>query len=202
MILKVCGLKYQRNIRSLEQLGPDWMGLIFYPRSPRYVSHTLKFDSENIKRIGVFVNASEEFVMDKINQYQLSGLQFHGDESVEYCANFIDSGQMIIKAFGVDEAFDFSRVEEFTEVCDYFLFDTKTHLRGGSGRTFHWDVLQHYHGPLPFLLSGGIGPESVHALKTFAHTKWFGIDINSKFETRPGYKNIRQIKRFKNAIFG
>jgi len=201
MIMKVCGMKYQANIRQLEKVDINWMGIIFHPGSPRYVRHNLTFENKGIKKIGVFVDGDKTFIERKIQKYDLSGIQFHGHESPEYCMQFKHNNLVVIKAFAVDRQFDFAEVKPYTEVVDFFLFDTKASVLGGSGKTFPWRLLEKYDHPTPFLLSGGIGMQQLSDLKEFAHPSWAGIDVNSRFEVRPGLKNIREIKKFRHEFF-
>ena len=202
MIFKVCGMKYEDNIEDLQRLEPDWMGFIFYERSPRYLADPPDLSEVTAKKIGVFVDAEEPFIIKKIKTFQLDGLQFHGIETPEMCDHYRKRNLIIIKSFSIDRHFDFTVTFPYEGHCDYFLFDTKGILPGGTGKTFDWSILDQYRGNTPFLLSGGIGPESVEDLKAFNHPQWAGIDINSQFEIDPGIKNIKLIQNFKYALFG
>ena len=194
-------MKYQRNINALEKMNIDWMGFIFYPRSPRYVRHPLRFTNSGIKRIGVFVDATQDFIQKKIEKYQLSGIQLHGNETPKECLKFKEQDLLIIKAFSIDKNFDFSDTMSYEKMCHYFLFDTKGNVPGGTGQTFSWPLLEKYHGKTPFVLSGGIGLDQIKMIKEFAHPKMAGVDVNSKFETKPGLKNISALKKFKDEFF-
>ncbi len=200
MIFKVCGMKYQQNIDQLAELPADWMGLIFHPKSPRFVQHDLNLAVKEIKKIGVFVDAEEKFIDHQITKYRLNGLQFHGEESADFCNLFRGRNLILIKAFSVDDNFDFDQTKTYLDKVDYFLFDTKSMLPGGSGRRFNWSVLNKYKFTQPFFLSGGISGEHVGDLKNFSHPQWVGIDVNSKFEEKPGLKNIRKLKKFRNEF--
>lgn len=195
-------MKYEDNIGDLQRLEPDWMGFIFYERSPRYIAEPPDLSDVTAKKIGVFVDADDTFIIKKIKTFQLDGLQFHGRETPEICENYRKRNLIIIKSFSIDRGFDFSETVIYEGSCDYFLFDTKGISPGGTGKMFDWNILSKYHGETPFLLSGGIHPESVEALKEFSHPKWAGIDINSQFEVDPGFKNISLIQNFKYALFG
>lgn len=194
-------MKYEDNIEDLLRLGPDWIGFIFYQRSSRYVSEPPDLGEITTKKIGVFVDADDAFIIRKIRSFQLDGVQFHGMESPEMCNHYRKKQLIVIKSFSVDRYFDFKETLPYEGCCNYFLFDTKGILPGGTGRSFDWSLLQKYDGETPFILSGGISPDSVSDLKTFVHPKWAGIDINSKFEVDPGFKNIELIQNFKNALF-
>ena len=202
MILKVCGMKYRENIHRLAEIDPDWMGLIFYDKSPRNIEDGVDLSDVDLRKIGVFVNAPEAQVDDKVALFSLSGVQFHGDESAAFCARFKARDLIVIKSFAIDSQFDFDETDAYEASCDYFLFDTKVGTaRGGTGQKFDWSVLHKYGGNTPFLLSGGIAPESKASIKAFSHKQWAGIDINSRFEIRPGYKDIEKIKEFKHELF-
>ncbi|MCB0685837.1 MAG: phosphoribosylanthranilate isomerase [Saprospiraceae bacterium] len=202
MIFKVCGMKYQDNIEEVQRIGPDWMGFIFYERSPRYVDDPPDLSEVVAKKIGVFVDAEDTFIIKKIKTFQLDGLQFHGIETPEQCDHYRRRNLLVIKSFSVDRNFNFEDTIPYEGHCDYFLFDTKGILPGGTGKSFDWGVLQQYTGQTPFLLSGGIHIDSVDELKSFSHPQWVGIDINSRFEIDPGFKNINLIQKFKYALFG
>ena len=109
-------------------------------------------------------------------------------------------GLKIIKAFNVNENFDFETTLPYEKVADYFLFDTKTPLHGGSGQKFDWRLLDKYTGHIPFLLSGGIGPDDAEEILKINHPKLTGIDVNSGFEDEPGVKNIEKLKNFIDQI--
>ena len=155
------------------------------------------------KRVGVFVNAEVEEVLNAVHDYELHYVQLHGEESPEYCQllrTISEATSMrkfeIIKAFRVEQSFDFSNLSLFSPHCAYFLFDTKGVAHGGTGEQFDWSLLQDYQGLTPFLLSGGIGPESVATLRAFRHPQFYGVDINSRFESAPGLKDIEKIEAF------
>ncbi len=198
--LKVCGMKYPDNIRQLLELKPDFIGFIFYKKSKRYVGHNLNIKKlnipESIKKVGVFVNAEVDEIKENINIHNLNMLQLHGDESPEFCKELKQTGLKISKAFQVDENFDFSVLKPFFSVCDYYLFDTKTKLYGGSGKKFNWKILEKYNNQKPFFLSGGIDLEDVDEIDKLKNLNIFAIDINSKFEISPGVKDIKKNKEF------
>jgi len=198
MIIKVCGMRDEANIRALEQLDIDWMGFIFYPGSPRYVGRSLRYIPSKVKKIGVFVDQDFQIVRERATQNQLDAIQLHGSEPPWYCINLREEGYRVIKSFGIDEDgfIPSAQLDAYEGKCDYFLFDRKTTHHGGSGRKFDWSRLASYHGDTPFLLSGGISPEDVEEIKSFAHPRFAGIDINSRFEIEPAVKDIELIKTF------
>ena len=212
MRIKVCGMRNPENIEALAQLPIDFMGFIFYAKSPRYAGQkkTEQWMSKKgrellskVAKVGVFVNAEIEDVVNRIHDFELDYIQLHGAESPEYCRELFDlwgfssiRKASIIKAFSIDEDFDFSSTAPFTSYCKYFLFDTKGASFGGNGVQFDWQMLDQYQGVTPFFLSGGIGPDSVAAIHAVRHPQLAGIDINSKFETEPGEKDIPRIAQF------
>ena len=188
------------NIEQVAQLGVDMMGFIFYPKSPRYVSQAVdRSDSDRkVCRVGVFVNDSIPDMVDRILSFSLNAVQLHGGESREVCEQLREAnGEIkIIKAISVSDAGDIQKYKEYVGAVDYFLFDTKCKTVGGSGQQFDWQVLDEYDGDVPFLLSGGIGPEDVSRVHSFYHPKCVGIDLNSRFEIEPGVKDVEKLRKF------
>ena len=182
------------NILAVANFQPDLLGFIFYDKSPRFVGKTLSADvlrglPDTIGKVGVFVDAPLPELLATATRYGLDYVQLHGHETPAYCRAVHAQGLQIIKAFSVDEQFDFSILAEYKASCDLFLFDTKGAHRGGNGQTFDWRVLTHYHGPTPFLLSGGLGPANAAELLHFQHPQLAGYDFNSLLETAPGLKD-------------
>ena len=205
-LIKICGMKYSENIQAVAELQPDFMGFIFYPKSPRYAEPldivTLNAMHPTIKKIGVFVNENLENILTICYKYKLDGVQLHGTELVEMCNELKKVGYIVIKAFPVAEAYNFKVTKAYEGVCDYYLFDTKTDAYGGSGVKFNWGVLDEYVGETPFLLSGGIAADDAEAILKIEHPKFAGIDLNSKFEIKPGLKDAVLLKRFMNQLIG
>ena len=198
MIVKVCGMRDAVNIRQLEALGIDWMGMIFWPKSKRYVSMPPVYLPQHVRKVGVFVDASLDAIRQHVEDYQLDIVQLHGQESPETLKAL--KPLTLIKAFNIATPEDLQKTEPYEGLADYFLFDTKGKSVGGNGEKFDWSVLASYQGETPFLLSGGIGPEDAQDIKTFHHPKCIGIDLNSRFETEPGLKDITKLKQFLEAI--
>lgn len=203
MLLKVCGLKDPENIKQVAVLKPDYMGFIFYPHSKRFVGDdfVLPFISPEIKKVGVFVNATASFIIDKVDEYKLDLIQLHGDEKPEFC-EVLNHIVPVIKAFGIDESFDFEKLEDYKTKCSYFLFDTKTKEYGGSGKQFDWKILEKFDNSVPFFLSGGIGVEEIEKLEDWnpdsyrdGKLKHYGVDVNSRFEIETGLKDIKQLEK-------
>jgi phosphoribosylanthranilate isomerase len=203
MKIKVCGMRTPENIDALMGLNPDYMGLIFYAKSPRYVAGLstdyLQSLPSAVLKTGVFVNEDVETIGGLIEQYQLNAVQLHGNESAELCQQ-LRSQATVIKAFGVDAKFDFSQLNAYTESVDYFLFDTKTDVHGGSGKTFDWEVLSNYKLDVPFFLSGGLSLENLENIKHIKHPAFYGVDLNSRFETEPGIKDIDKLREAFNLL--
>ena len=205
MKLKICGMKYPNNIIELGSLLPDYMGFIFWEKSSRYFDGIIPSLPKSIKKVGVFVNETQEEILKKIEKHDLQALQLHGQESVEFCLNLklkIENLKKnpieIIKVFSVKDDFDFRELKPFETVCDFFLFDTKGKLPGGNGTTFDWKVLENYPSTKPFFLSGGIGTNELEAVKEILKTNLaiYAIDVNSKFEIEPGLKSKEQLYNF------
>ena len=195
--LKVCGMREADNIQALGTLSPDYMGMIFWENSARYVTRPVP-PSDSIKRVGVFVNPTKEEVHAVVEKHHLDLIQLHGDETPELC-NEYQKIRPVIKAFAVGAHFDFQLLAPYESACDFFLFDSQGPLPGGNGVGFDWNLLHHYPSQKPFFLSGGIGPDTVAALKKIENTSLplHAIDVNSKFETEPGIKNIPLLQQFK-----
>lgn len=196
MIIKVCGMREADNIRATEQLGVDWLGFIFWPNSSRYVATLPAYLPSAAKRVGVFVDASIEDVTNKASDYQLDIIQLHGHESREYVSEIRNRGLTVMKAISISNRDDIATSKVYEGIANYFLFDTKCKTVGGSGEHFDWSVLNAYDGSTPFLLSGGIGPDDVERVRNFCHPECIGIDLNSRFESEPGIKDITKLKLF------
>lgn len=198
-------MKYEENIEQVAALQPDYLGFIFWEPSKRYFASEIPVVPERIKKVGVFVDAKIEEIMEKVETYDLQGVQLHGTESPEFCAvleqHLKQARVKIIKVFSVKEDFDFGLLEAYEDVCDYYMFDTKGKLPGGNGYAFNWEVLKAYPSTKPFFLSGGIGLESKEKITDFLKTPMarycHAIDVNSRFEIEPGLKNIELLKKFK-----
>lgn len=198
-------MRESANIREVAALKPDWLGFIFYPKSKRYVGTDfnpalVQSLMPEIKAVGVFVNEEYEDMIAIARKYKFNMVQLHGNESPEYCNSAQEDGFEVIKAFGINENFDWSVLEPYREVCKYFLFDTSTKDHGGSGKKFDWHMLESYPYSTPFILSGGIGPDDAETIKLISIPKFAGIDINSCFEIQPALKDINLLKPFVSKI--
>lgn len=195
--VKVCGMRYAENIKSVENLGyVDIMGFIFYNKSPRHVNQDIEYLPRNCKRAGVFVNDNLDNILKLSDKLELSHVQLHGSESPEFCDKLSQYGINIIKAFSIGSIKDLDYSTRYEGTCDLYLFDSKTCLPGGSGKTFNWSLLNRYNGKTRFFLSGGIGVDSVEQLKKFNHSRLAGIDLNSRFETAPALKDTGKLTTF------
>ena len=196
MKIKICGMKYPDNILEIGSLLPDYMGFIFWDKSARYFDGIIPELPKSIKKVGVFVDASLEEILEKIKTHNLQAIQLHGHESVEFCESVkknIPKLIDIIKVFPILDTFDFSILTPYEKVCDFFLFDTKGKLPGGNGTSFDWTILKQYSSSKPFFLSGGIGIEEFDTIREILKTNLpiYAIDVNSKFEIEPGLKNVQ-----------
>lgn len=209
MKIKVCGITQVKQLKQLNNLDIDYAGMIFYNRSTRDILDKLKGEEVKklnltIKKVGVFVNASEQEILTQVEAFGLHAVQLHGDETPTFCKHISDQIS-VIKAFriNVNEHNIERLIYPFEEFCDYYLFDTGgTGKYGGSGEKFSWDILMEAKINKPFLLSGGISSNDVQNLKAFQHPFFYAVDINSKFETAPGIKNIELVKTFVKNLKG
>ncbi|MFN5422899.1 MAG: phosphoribosylanthranilate isomerase [bacterium] len=208
MRIKVCGMTNIVQLKELEEMGVDFAGFIFYARSPRFATRggltpqLLKQEKLRINRVGVFVNESEEMILRTVETWKLDVVQLHGDESPIFCEK-ISNHINTIKAFRVSADDNIAyKVSPYVEATDLFLFDTMGKQYGGTGEQFNWDLLKNSSLSKPYLLSGGIGHDDVDKINDFckAEPKLFALDINSKFETAPGVKDMTLLKRFVTTI--
>ena len=189
-------MREAENIREVEQLKVDMIGFIFYPKSPRCLYELPAYMPVKAKRVGVFVNEDKKEIEIFADRFSLDYIQLHGNESPEYCHSLRATGLRLIKAFSIARRKDFENIGTYEESCDYFLFDTKCEQHGGSGNQFDWSMLNSYKGKKPFLLSGGIHPYSPPTLKELPHPQLAGFDLNSRFETKPGLKDVERLRHF------
>ncbi|MFB2120647.1 phosphoribosylanthranilate isomerase [Parapedobacter sp. 2B3] len=201
--IKICGLKQPDNIREVIALQPDYIGLIFYPGSRRFID---QLDADWVmglhgtKKTGIFVDAAIHEVKTAIQRYGFQAVQLHGAEAPAYCATLADCGVEIIKAFGINERFDWTIVRGYETIVDYFLFDTQSTQHGGTGKRFDWTLLAGYTGNTPFFLSGGIGAENIADALRLDDSRLYALDLNSRFETAPGVKDIALLRNTLQTI--
>ncbi|UII26676.1 phosphoribosylanthranilate isomerase [Fulvivirga maritima] len=200
--LKVCGLR--DNIEEVIALKPDYVGFIFYDKSPRFVGDldpgVLHNIPDSIKKIGVFVNEDLEEVLHKVKTYQLDLVQLHGYETVEYCAKLKEEGVQVIKVFSGNNDLDWMEFKVYEEAVDYFLFDTRTEKLGGTGKSFDWSRLEKVHLTKPVFISGGVDLENVEKVSEIKEVHIHAVDVNSKFEISPGLKNINLLQQLKDKM--
>jgi phosphoribosylanthranilate isomerase len=204
MRVKVCGITQHEQLEMLPEVGATFAGLIFYPKSPRYVLRNMTTSQlkkeNNINKVGVFVNASAEEVLHMVDECRLHMVQLHGDETPRFCEKIADYIS-VVKAFRISESDNIGwRIQEYMDVCDMFMFDTEGAGYGGTGKKFNWEKLSNVAVGKPYFLSGGIEPGDVVKLKDFEKKPeakaLFAIDINSRFEVMPGVKDMDLIKKF------
>ncbi len=216
MKVKVCGMRDSENIAAVAKLGVDYLGLIFHPASPRY-AHTPELAEwiaanqellADVQLFGVFVNAEIDYVLNTVHDFHLDWVQLHGNESAGYCqelkllwsVNTLRKAS-IAKAFAVTKDFDFRETNEYVSSCPLFIFDTGGQAAaGGTGKKWDWSKLKAYQSPVPFLLSGGIGPQDAAAVRKIDHPQLRGVDLNSRFETEPGVKDVDALRQFLTAL--
>jgi phosphoribosylanthranilate isomerase len=197
--VKVCGMRDSENIRQLLELQPQYIGFIFYDQSPRFAGDELDQElllsiPKQIRKVGVFVNSNFDHILKTVRKYGLDWVQLHGSETPEFCRQLRSKGIGIIKAFALGADFNFRQLYNYKQHCDYFLFDTMGAAPGGNGKTFDWRLLDQYDNEKPFFLSGGIELKHLDLLPELSHLNLHAIDINSRFETGPGMKDIAKIK--------
>ena len=196
--IKVCGNTRAQNLKAVCELQPEFIGFIFYDKSKRFVDIPLNVaqpKESKAKRVGVFVNATQKEIVQKVEAFDLDYIQLHGDETPEFCSK-INKIKPVFKAFQINSNFNFNILNTYLSSCYVFLFDTSSNQYGGSGKKFDWSLLQDYNLDKPFILSGGINENDVDVIKNITHPKMVGIDLNSKFETGPGIKDIAKISNF------
>ncbi len=202
--IKICGMQQPENINAVAAFHPDYMGFIFYQQSPRFAGNLdpaiVKLLPNTICKVGVFVNENPENILAMAFKYHLNAIQLHGDESPNMCEAIRKEGLQVIKAFRVATTTDMQAVGLYQHACDFLLFDTKTPLFGGSGQKYNWNILQSYNGRVPFFLSGGIGAEDITRLLAFHHPLLHAVDVNSRFETSPGKKDVIALTHFINEL--
>ena len=205
MKIKVCGNTLPQQVTALDDMGVTFAGFIFYPKSPRYMA--MKIDAEKIRQIkgkiikvGVFVNPTYEELMKTVDDYRLDMVQLHGDETPKFCDKIADYIS-VIKAFRLSDDDSLPHMtQSYTEVCDFFMFDTLGAGYGGTGKKFEWNMLEKSPPVKPYFLSGGIESGDEQKLSEFITTaageKLFAVDINTKFEIGPGVKDVNSIRKF------
>lgn len=221
--IKVCGMRDADNVRAVAALDIDFLGFIFYPKSPRYaqkavpetelMTNTATASRRNDmvmrkpQRVGVFVDETPQAIIAHIHNDQLDYVQLHGHElpeMIDHLKRAVISDNhhslKVIKAFSIAKPDDLLQTKAYEGIADLFLFDTPTESYGGSGKKFDWQMLQAYDGHTSFLLSGGIGPEDIDRIRTFEHPQCIGIDLNSRFETAPGIKDVEALRRFTEKL--
>ncbi|MCH4156921.1 MAG: phosphoribosylanthranilate isomerase [Muribaculaceae bacterium] len=200
MMIKVCGNCRADNIRDVAALYPMMMGFIFWRGSKRYAgdldADVIKNLPSYIRPVAVFVDATHDTIMDTVRRYGFKIVQLHGEESPRECKRLKDEGLVVFKAIGVDSEEDFELLEKYEGTVDMFLFDKKSKGYGGTGRKFNHKLLANYKLDIPYLLSGGIAPSDAPEIVNNLYTGMAGIDINSKFESEPGVKDIKLLTNF------
>lgn len=204
MLVKVCGLNTRDNIMAISKMEVDLMGFIFYKDSPRYFNNALSFDEvreipKRIKKVGVFVNETSYNVLNAIAQYNLDYVQLHGNESPDYCKELLRFVKLI-KTISIKDQNSILEIKNYANLCNYLLFDTSSPTYGGTGQSFNWHLLKDVEINTPFFISGGISLENVCEIKDLPYKNLIGIDVNSKFEIKPGLKDVNKIRQLIKEI--
>ncbi len=202
---KICGMKFPENILDVSTLHPDYMGFVFYPRDKRFVkkldTSILQVLPKEIKKVGVFVNENLENILTYIHKYNLDAVQLHGTENQELCQLIKEEANtMVIKVFSIMDKHNLKVTNEYKNIADLFLFNTKTDVYADSEQKFNWNILHNYQGNKDFLLGGKIGPDDIKAIRKLKHPKMIGVDLNSRFEIKPGLKNVDMLRTFMEEI--
>lgn len=205
LLVKVCGMRDAAALADIAALGPDFLGFIFAPKSPRFVGEVLAPEvvralPPTIWKVGVFVNETTENIIATAHRFGLAAVQLHGHETPVQCEELNEAGLLVLKAFSVGEAVDFAALLPYVPYCDFFLFDTKGAAPGGNGAVFNWNLLQSYNLPVPYFLAGGLGPEHAAELAALRLPGLAGVDLNSSFETAPGVKDARRVGEMLQAL--
>jgi phosphoribosylanthranilate isomerase len=202
--LKICGMREPKNIDLVSHLLPNYLGFIFYEKSKRFVADIspkiLQEIPNNIEKVAVFVNETEDVIENIAHKYHFKTLQLHGNESPDFCKSLQQKGYTILKAFNVAEVEDIAQIAAYQKSIDFALLDAKGKEAGGNGVTFDWKLLENYAYEIPFFLSGGISLDNMAELKTLQHPKLYAIDVNSKFEISAGLKDVELLKKLKQAM--
>lgn len=208
MRVKVCGITQASQAIKIKEAGADFGGFIFYPPSVRYVYKSMSAAQikklRDINKVGVFVNAGVDTVLRTVDECGLYLVQLHGDESPRYCEK-ISQYITVVKAFRIQPDDNIAwKIKDYYEAADMYLFDTEGTNFGGTGKKFDWQLLKDMNINKPFFLSGGIAPDDVESIKAFMQQPvakdLFAIDINSRFETTPGIKDIEKVRSFINSV--
>lgn len=189
------------NIMAVNDLEPDYLGFIFYASSPRCMNEgTVIPPTGATKRVGVFVNEDTSVILSLARRYALDTIQLHGEELPTDCEKVRAAGLEVIKVFPVGDDTGFAVTKPYENVVDFFLFDTKGPQRGGNARTFNWTILDRYHGPVPFFLSGGLSPDNIGGVARLKDRNIYGVDLNSGVELQPGLKDADKIRRVQEIL--
>jgi phosphoribosylanthranilate isomerase len=205
MNIKVCGITQLKQLQQLDGLDIAFAGLIFHKDSPRYIGDKiskkdLKAADLDLKKVGVFVNAGYDEIMEAVDDYALDVVQLHGEESPDLCEELSEETE-VIKSFSIDGKTPVDElIAEYDEVCDYYLFDAAGKQPGGNGTQFDWKLISSSKIEKPFFLSGGIGPDDITKVKAFKHPDYYGVDINSRFEKEPGIKDMALVLQFRQGL--
>jgi len=200
LLIKICGLTNEADLKFCQERGIDLTGFIFHPLSPRYVHPELvgSWVKKNELRVGVFVDEKPELILEAINIAGLDLVQLHGDQGPETCA--LIGPERVIRTFWPERSAsvqDFmAELEAFKYVCRYFLLDAGKNM-GGHGRSIMSPWLKKVASPRHYFLAGGLGPDNIEKV---IHMGMAGLDLNSGVEKNPGQKDPQKIKKVLDII--
>jgi phosphoribosylanthranilate isomerase len=205
LLVKVCGMRDAAALAEVAALGPDFLGFIFAPTSPRYVGEVLRREQLQVLppaiwKVGVFVNETTENIIQTAERFGLGAVQLHGQETPAQCEALSEAGLLVMKVFSVGQRLDMTALLPYVPYCDFFLFDTKGAAPGGNGTVFNWNLLQQYNLPVPYFLAGGLGLEHAAELAALRLPGLAGVDLNSCFETAPGVKDADRVGQMLEAL--
>jgi phosphoribosylanthranilate isomerase len=201
--IKICGLNDLKNAAEVAVLQPDYMGFILYFGSPRYVSlenagTITKNVPAPVQKVAVLVNEPFEKALKIAQSGYFDLVQLHGNETPAYCSK-LSQQIRLIKVFSVSEKLP-PNMHDYNDFCEMFLFDSAGENYGGNGKAFDHKILSEYKLDKKFILGGGISSDESPHIKSLKTPKLAAIDLNSRFEVRPGIKDIKLLKYFMEKL--
>lgn len=202
--VKLCGITRAEDAEAAVAAGADALGFVFVAGTPRYITAAIAKElvaclPPFVSSVGLFVNAAREQVEEVLELAGLRTVQFHGEETAEYCATF-KSQVTVIKAFRVRDRASLGGLEAFRNSTHGWLLDAYSPgSHGGTGQRFDWDLADAIRGLThPVIIAGGLNPDNVsEAIRRFAP---FAVDVSSGVEASPGRKDPERIRAFMKAV--
>lgn len=200
-LIKICGITNKIDAVNASKLGVDMLGFVFYKKSKRYVDlkaarEIINELPESIAKVGVFVDEDKDKVREIAEASGVDTLQFHGDETPRYCAEF-KGDYKVIKAFRIKDREDLKSINDYD--TDFDLLDTyKCGSIGGTGETFDWKILKDFEFLRPVILSGGLNPDNV--ARAISEVVPYGVDVSTGVEESAGRKSLGLLKKFVEEV--